>query len=94
MHQHQTYRERGVQDWELMSTPVRFSPPGVEAYYGCFSFLFFFNIYFCDCSTHYSWDLGSPARDKPSPPALQVQSLNHWTSWEVPKNCFIFLEQF
>ena len=33
------------------------------------------------------WDLISPVIE-PAPPALEVQSLNHWTSWEVPGPTF------
>ena len=31
------------------------------------------------------WDLSSLTRDKPVAPALEVQSLNHWTVREVPQ---------
>ena len=30
------------------------------------------------------WDLSSPAGDRAVPPAMEAQSLNHWTSREVP----------
>ena len=31
------------------------------------------------------WDLSSPSRDRThAPPALEAQSLNHWTAREVP----------
>ena len=29
------------------------------------------------------WDLSSLSRDQPMPPALEAQSLNHWTTREV-----------
>ena len=34
------------------------------------------------------WSL-APCRIEPAPPALEVQSLNHWTSREVPQVSFI-----
>ena len=34
---------------------------------------------------HGMWDLSSPTRDQPVPPAVEAQSLNHWTARKVPK---------
>ena len=31
---------------------------------------------------------------EPAPPALEVQSLNHWTTWEAPRCSFIALLLF
>ena len=33
---------------------------------------------------HSMWDLSFPTRDQPEPPALGAQSLNYWTTSEVP----------
>ena len=33
---------------------------------------------------HGMWDLSSLTRDEPAPPAVEAQSLNHWTAREVP----------
>ena len=44
-----------------------------------FSWHFFFFI-----SLHNMWDLSSLTRDWTCAPAAEVQSLNHWTSREVP----------
>ena len=30
------------------------------------------------------WDLSSPTRNQTQPPAVEAQSLNHWTAREVP----------
>ena len=32
------------------------------------------------------WDLSSRLRIEPVPPALEAQSLNHWTAREVPES--------
>ena len=37
------------------------------------------------------WDLGSLARVEPAPLALKAQSLNHWTTREVPPNSLIWI---
>ena len=36
------------------------------------------------------WDLSSPPRIKPAPPAVEVRSLNHWTAREVPESVFLY----
>ena len=36
-------------------------------------------------------DLSSPTRGKPVAPALEVQSLNHWTIREVPQQFLTML---
>ena len=33
------------------------------------------------------WDHSSPTRDQTLTLALEVRSLNHWTTREVPKEC-------
>lgn len=30
------------------------------------------------------WDLSSRPKIKPEPPAVEVESLNHWTTREIP----------
>ena len=35
------------------------------------------------------WDLGSLARVEPAPLAVKAQSLNHWTTREVPPKSLI-----
>ena len=37
---------------------------------------------------HALWDLSSPPTIKPVPPKVEGQSLNHWTTREVPKLLF------
>ena len=39
------------------------------------------------------WDLSSPTQNQTCAPAVEVQSLNHWTTREVP-NVLIFLFYF
>ena len=35
----------------------------------------------------YMWNLVPQAGIEPRPPALEAQSLSHWTTREVPKDC-------
>ena len=54
--------------------------------------LFVFNFFFLatPCGM---WDLSSQTRDQPRPHALEVKSLNHWTTREVPIRCSFALGQ-
>ena len=45
-----------------------------------FSFLFFF-----DCGSATCWTLVPQLGIKPRPPAVEVESPNHWTTREFPK---------
>ena len=40
------------------------------------------------------WDLSSQPRVKPVSPMVEVQSLNHWTTKEVPGYCYFNLSLF
>ena len=51
----------------------------------CFCLL----VYFFLAAPFYMWNLSSLLRIKPSPPALEMQSLNHWITRGVPE--FLFL---
>ena len=55
----------------------------------CTHFSFLFGFCFCwfpfwPCGACSMWDLSSSTRIKPTPPAVGAQSLNHWTTREVP----------
>ena len=53
-------------------------------------FLFFFKLLAVQRGM---WDLSSPTRDLTHAPELEAQSLNHWTTREVPfQNFFFFLD--
>ena len=39
------------------------------------------------------WDLSSQTRDQPRPHVLEVKSLNHWTTREVPIRCSFALDK-
>ena len=45
---------------------------------------FFFFFFFFLATLHSMWDLSSPTRYQTWAPALEVWSLNHWTTREVP----------
>ena len=53
-------------------------PSRVGATAACVGLFFFFAM------SYSMWDLNSPPRDRILPPALGAQSLNHWTTGEVP----------
>ena len=42
------------------------------------------------CGSCSAWDLSSLSRDQTCAPCNEVQSLNHWTAREVPRNVFFF----
>ena len=54
----------------------------VYYFFKLISFFFFFFFFFLAALSGL-WDLSSPVRIKLMPPAVEVQSLNHWTTREV-----------
>ena len=54
------------------------STTGVCLFFHLFTFLFFSAL------PHGMWDLSSPTRARTHAPCVEAQSLNHWTSREVP----------
>ena len=50
--------------------------------------LFFVIVFYLLATPRGLWDLSSPPRMEPVPPALEAWSLNHWTAREFPKFLF------
>ena len=53
----------------------------ISVYIYIYIFFFFFFYLAMPCGM---WDLSSPTREPTSPPALEMQRLNHWTAGKVP----------
>ena len=58
--------------------------PRVGGFIKHFFSLQFLSFLFFLAAPHGMWDLSFPTRDWTSAPALEAQSLNHWTAREVP----------
>ena len=82
---------RGTRDqisdihWLFLNSEIRAS--------GCAWWFIFFSFSYLSLATHGTQDLSSPTRNEPVPPAVEVQSLNHWTTrkdlWQfLLKNIF------
>ena len=59
---------------------------------GMGNFFFFFLINSFDCPGSQLWHVGSSIPNQglnPGPPALGAQSLNHWTTREIPELLFL-----
>ena len=73
---------RGSESTEDLDVPA-FLMDIFKLYYYLLFFLSFFLTYHRACGI-----LASQPRIEPTPPAVEVRSLNHWTAREVPTYCF------
>ena len=68
-----------------LSSQLRMQNPGTEGLLHLKVFIWSHNFFFL-AAPHGMWDLSSPTKDQTHIPCIGRQSLNHWTSREIPED--------